>query len=137
MAAQIVPLIPSDPIFSECNDDQYRPGVANAITLQPVENDRNIFANAREIADFLSEANDAAEREMPLSDLLSFVYTRLRRLVPFQRMGFAEIDYDADRVSAVWCQADRPVQLKEGYSAELSTSSLRFVAEQNRPRVPK
>lgn len=85
--------------------------------------------------DFVSELSERAELGASLSNLLDFIYNGMREFVPCQRMGYAEIDYEADLVSAVWHRSERPVRLKVGYSARLSKSSLRFVAEQNRPRV--
>ena len=83
----------------------------------------------------VAKVRKKVELETPLSDLLDLVYDELPKFVPCQRMGYAEIDYNIDLVTAVWCRSDRPCRLKGGYSARLSESSLRFLAKLQKPRV--
>lgn len=71
----------------------------------------------------------------PLSVVLDAAYDRLQSFLDFQRMGYAVINYRSDRVFAVWHRCEITTHLEEGYSAALSQSSLRFVADLNRPRI--
>jgi len=85
--------------------------------------------------DPLIQIRSAVEEKRPLFEVLDLIYDELRTFLPFQRMGFAEVNEEADRVVAAWYRSESPVHLKAGYSASLSKSSLQFVARQNRPRV--
>ncbi len=87
------------------------------------------------ISTVLSFLTNGRHQEMQLKDVLNCVYGGLLEFVPFQRMGYAAIDYNADRVTAIWSRSERPVRLRAGYSAALSKSSLQFVAKQGRSRV--
>ncbi len=84
---------------------------------------------------FLELIERRVDQRVPLHDVLDFVYDELQEFVLCERMGFAEIDYQADSVTAVWSRTDRPANLRVGYASRLSSSSLRFVAELNRPRM--
>lgn len=84
---------------------------------------------------FLAEVRQKVAIDTPMASLLDFVFEELRAYIPCQRMGYAEINYSADRVSAVWHRSDRPCQLKAGYSAALSKSSLRLLTKKHQPRV--
>lgn len=86
-------------------------------------------------AGFIAEVANRVQRDMPLDALFEFIYEELRRFIPFQRMGYAEIKHELDRVTSIWHRSERPTRLAVGYSARLSESSLRLVAEQNRIRV--
>lgn len=126
---------------SETNTDaapEHR--LADSLTVSPMADShdrgiRDLDNSACSFDDFVSEVMKKVELETPLTSLLDFVYDELRAFVPCQRMGYAEIDYEADRVSAVWHRSEQPVRLKAGYSAALSKSSLQFVAGENRPRM--
>lgn len=87
------------------------------------------------LEDLLCEIDQHIDGFTPMESLLDFVFDGLRELIPCQRMGFAEIDYESDRVTAAWYRSDKAGRLKTGYSALLSESSLRYVAEKNCPRV--
>ena len=84
---------------------------------------------------FVAEIRSKVEAETHLDELLDYLYEMLPEFVPCQRIGYAEIDYEADSVTAVWCRSKRPCRLSGGYSAQLSESSLRFLATMQKPRV--
>lgn len=80
-----------------------------------------------------AQLGTSEQEDLSIEALLEAIYGDLQKVIPFQRMGYAEID--SNQVTAVWCRSDRPVKLAAGYSARLSESSLRFVAERKCPRI--
>jgi TolA-binding protein len=101
-----------------------------SLPVEAVQPDRQ-----QAFSDFLTEMKKQVQAGGATDALLDQVYDRLTQFIPFQRMGYASIDYEMDRVSAVWFRTNRMAKLREGYSAALSESSLRFIAAQNRPRI--
>lgn len=70
-----------------------------------------------------------------LEDTLSFIFSEFHDVVPYDRIGFAEIDTEKQTVTARWAKSRRPVRLKTGYTAPLMGSSLALVLEHRKPRV--
>lgn len=70
-----------------------------------------------------------------MEDVLDQIYSELSGFIAFQRIGYATVDLEQDKARAAWCRSERPPKIARGYSARLSTSSLRFVIETQRPRI--
>lgn len=94
--------------------------------MQDIEN-RSIAALKR-LTDYVSSGAS-------LDEVLDFVYEEFQPLLPYQRIGFAEIDVDRGRVTARWARSDRELVLKSGFSAPLAGSSLELLLTSQRPRV--
>ncbi|MEN1680900.1 MAG: hypothetical protein AAGJ46_15030 [Planctomycetota bacterium] len=88
-----------------------------------------------EFSNWLIELMGLVDNRQSLEIALDFIYRGLASFVPFQRVGFADIDHETDTVTARWFRSTRPARLSAGYSARLSSSSLRFVVESRRPRL--
>src|SRR5690606_29972423 len=57
-------------------------------------------------------------------------------LIPYNRIGFALIEDDGQTVRACWARSDQPaVQLGQGYSAPLASSSLEAIMTSGQPRI--
>lgn len=83
----------------------------------------------------LKRLTDHVATGASLDEVLDFVYEEFRPLLPYQRIGFAEIDPDHNRVTARWARSDREMRLKSGFSAPLAGSSLELLLRSQRPRV--
>lgn len=71
-----------------------------------------------------------------LDEVLNSVYESFRPLIPYDRIGFSLLDDDGHRARSYWARAEyHPLYLSRGYSAPLSSSSLRFVLESRCPRI--
>lgn len=70
-----------------------------------------------------------------LEQALAFIYHEFQTVVPFDRIGFAEIDLRSQTVTSRWAHSRRVPKLRIGYSAPLAGSSLALVLEHRRPRV--
>lgn len=70
-----------------------------------------------------------------LEQALDHVYANFSNLLPYDRIGFAEVDTKADTVTARWAKSSHPIGLKLGYRAPLKGSSLSVVLERRQPRV--
>jgi transcriptional regulator with GAF, ATPase, and Fis domain len=73
--------------------------------------------------------------ETNTEELLHHIYENCEGLIPYDRIGWAEILPDQDRVRARWARSATRILLRTGYSAQLAGSSLYFVMEQRKPRV--
>ena len=86
----------------------------------------------------IEELSRIAERVswgVSLDETLEFVYTELRDVIPYNRIGFSLIDETRGTVYARWARSDRPMLLTLGYEAPLENSTLRTILETGRPRV--
>ncbi|WP_404308855.1 GAF domain-containing protein [Neorhodopirellula lusitana] len=70
-----------------------------------------------------------------LDDTLDYVYEQFQGLIPYDRIGFAEIDEDCQTATARWARSENNVHLRTGYSAELAKSSLSLVITHRKPRL--
>jgi GAF domain len=70
-----------------------------------------------------------------LEEALSFVFSEFQDVVPYDRIGFAEVDMEKLTVTARWAKSRRRPLLKIGYSAPLAGSSLSLVLQYRKPRV--
>lgn len=70
-----------------------------------------------------------------LEDALGFIYREFHGVVPFDRIGFADIDVANQTVTSRWAHSRRTAQLRIGYTAPLAGSSLALVLEHRKPRI--
>lgn len=70
-----------------------------------------------------------------LEQALLFIYGEFRSVVPYDRIGFAEIDIEKQTVTSRWAKSRRPEHLHVGYTAPLAGSSLALVLEHRKPRI--
>lgn len=71
-----------------------------------------------------------------LDEILDNIYHDFRELIPYNRIGFALIEDDGQTVRACWARSDQPaVQLGQGYSAPLASSSLEAIMTSGQPRI--
>ena len=70
-----------------------------------------------------------------LEQSLDFVYESFWNVIPYDRIGYAEIDNDLGVAVARWARSNQSVLLRRGYSAPLTGSSLSIVLQKRRPRI--
>ena len=58
-------------------------------------------------------------------EALELIYSEFASVIPFQRIGYAEVDTEFDRVTACWAKADGSIIFAQG----LFGSSKRFFAK--------
>ena len=83
----------------------------------------------------LSAISTLVVKECSVEDILTHIYATCRPFLPFNRIGWAEINPSKDTVTARWSKADTRVLLRCGYTAELKGSSLYFVMKKRKPRI--
>lgn len=70
-----------------------------------------------------------------LDDVLNFIYDEFRSVIPYDRMGFAELTPDGLRAVARWARSNRELRLTKGFEASLAGSSLQLLLESKKSRV--
>jgi diguanylate cyclase (GGDEF)-like protein len=71
-----------------------------------------------------------------LEEVLEHVWGSFRMVVPYNRIGFAEVDGATETVRAVWARSDASeIKIGKGYSASLGSTSLGRILETGRPRI--
>ncbi|WP_442505313.1 GAF domain-containing protein [Novipirellula sp. SH528] len=70
-----------------------------------------------------------------LDETLNFVFESFSGLIPYDRIGFAEIDELAEYATARWLRSNESTHLRLGYSAALASSSLSVVLKLRQPRI--
>lgn len=71
-----------------------------------------------------------------LDDVLEHVWDSFRMVVPYNRIGFAEIDSEERAVRAVWARSDASViKIDTGYSAPIDSTTLGNILMTGTPRV--
>jgi diguanylate cyclase (GGDEF)-like protein len=71
-----------------------------------------------------------------LEEVLEHVWTSFRTVVPYNRIGFAEVDNETETVRAVWARSDASeIKIGTGYSAPLGSTSLGRILETGKPRI--
>jgi len=71
-----------------------------------------------------------------LDEVLEHVWDSFRTVVPYNRIGFAEVDNDTETVRAVWARSDASeIKIGTGYSAPLASTSLGRILETGKPRI--
>ena len=78
----------------------------------------------------LDHINQKIAAALSLGQLMEFLFDAIRNLCSCDRLGLAFLDDDGRRVAAHWARAQyEPLCLKQGYSEDLSQSSLQRVLE--------
>ncbi|MCB1625638.1 MAG: GGDEF domain-containing protein, partial [Pseudomonadales bacterium] len=70
-----------------------------------------------------------------LEESLEYIYQGFHDLIPYDRIGYADVDIANKTARARWAKANGQILLRNGYSASLVGSSLSLVIENRRPRV--
>ena len=69
-------------------------------------------------------------------EVLNHVYESFRGLIPYDRIGCAQIEENGKRVRAIWAKSDASeIKLPIGYHAPLNGSSLQGIIETGKPRI--
>jgi len=83
--------------------------------------------------DSLTEKINTAVR---LEEVLQHVWDSFRMVVPYNRIGFAELDAETREVRAVWARSDASeIKIGTGYSAPIDSTSLGRILETGEPRI--
>ena len=71
-----------------------------------------------------------------LEEVLEYVWDSFRMVVPYNRIGFAEIDQEDRTVRAVWARSDASeIKIGTGYSAPIESTTLGRILETGKPRI--
>lgn len=92
----------------------------------------------RRFAEFqaLNRMNQELNAGLLLEEVLERVYSSFRRVIPYDRIGFALLEDEGRTLRAHWAKMEYsyPVLVK-GYCAPMAGSSLQAVLETGRPRI--
>jgi serine phosphatase RsbU (regulator of sigma subunit) len=83
----------------------------------------------------LSRITEKINYGLMLEEVLDFLYDEIRRVIPFNRIGFSLVDEKRGTVVAWWARSDRGTLLGKGYEAPLAGSSLKQILDSGRPRI--
>lgn len=86
-------------------------------------------------AECISAVASLVVNDVPVEEILDYVYESCSPFIPYNRISWAEILEDQDIVRARWARADVRMLLRRGYSAKLTGSSLLFVMQQRKARI--
>jgi len=93
------------------------------------------FAEVRALSEITHEINEG----IFIEDVLNHVFDTFRPIIPYDRIGFALLDRDAEDVRTVkahWARSDfKIVRIKKGFSQPLEDTSLKDVAQSGQPRI--
>lgn len=92
-------------------------------------------ANEDQSVSALRRLTDYVSTGASLDEVLNFVFDNFQSLLPYQRIGYAEIDPSGGRVVARWARSDRAFRLATGFSAPLAGSSLELLLKSQKTRV--
>lgn len=71
-----------------------------------------------------------------LEEVLEHVWDSFRTVVPYNRIGFAEVNNENEIVRAVWARSDASeIKIGTGYSAPIGSTSLGLILETGKPRI--
>ncbi len=97
--------------------------------IQALEAERDRY---RALQAVVTQANQG----VGLSEVLDHLYESMRPLLPCDRMGLALVDEAQTEVTAQWTRSEGTrIQIRAGYSAPLSGSSLQRILLTGRPRI--
>ncbi|MCX6123669.1 MAG: GAF domain-containing protein, partial [Proteobacteria bacterium] len=84
----------------------------------------------------LAKMNEKLLEGLDFQDVLDAVFSTLRLLIPFDRLGIALIDDQAHRISLKYVKSLFPVKyMKQNYSAPIKGSSLEDIIRTGKPRI--
>ena len=70
-----------------------------------------------------------------LEEALELIFSSFHQWIPYERVGYADIDIDTQVARSRWAKSSEPILLRKGYSASLAGSSLSVVLSRRQPRV--
>jgi len=71
-----------------------------------------------------------------LEEVLEHVWDSFRKVVPYNRIGFAEVNNENGIVRAVWARSEASeIKIGTGYSAPIGSTSLGLILEAGKPRI--
>lgn len=89
----------------------------------------------RRISDPLSDLSKTILNGATLEQALDHIYERFHPWIPYDRIGFAEVDEANQIARAVWHRSNDRTLLRKNYSAPLAGSSLSLVIARRQPRI--
>jgi serine phosphatase RsbU (regulator of sigma subunit) len=83
----------------------------------------------------LMRITERVNQGVMLTQVLESLYEEMRKIIPYNRIGFSLIDQDRGAVVAHWARSDRATRLDKGYEASLAGSSLQRIIDTMEPRI--
>jgi diguanylate cyclase (GGDEF)-like protein len=84
----------------------------------------------------LGSLTEKINTAVSLEEVLQYVWDSFRMVVPYNRIGFAEIDQEDRTVRAVWARSDASeIKIGTGYSAPIESTTLGRILETGKPRI--
>ena len=84
----------------------------------------------------LAEITERINLGLMLDEVLNHVFDSFRPVIPYDRIGYAEIEEDGKVVRSRWARSDFEIQhLVEGFRAPLEGSSLQRIVDTGEPRI--
>ncbi len=84
----------------------------------------------------LSTVTAEMNRGVLLDEVLEHVYVSFRSIIPYDRIGFALLTPDRNRLTAHWARSEaETTEIRRGYSQPMAGSSLEHVLATGRPRI--
>ncbi len=84
----------------------------------------------------LGSLTEKINTAVSLEEVLQYVWDSFRMVVPYNRIGFAEIDQEDRTVRAVWARSDASeIKIDTGYSAPIESTTLGRILETGKPRI--
>ena len=87
------------------------------------------------VVDLLYELSASIVNGATLEESLDRVFDSFHDHIPYDRIGYADIDKEVGSATARWAKSNDRVLLRTGYSAPLAGSSLSIVIAHRQPRV--
>jgi len=85
--------------------------------------------------DRLRQITERVNRGVRLDEILDFVFDEFRDIIPYNRIAYAGIEYEAERVVARWARSDGAPAFPIGYWHRFENTSLMDLAATGRPRI--
>ncbi|MCM2373403.1 GAF domain-containing protein [Aporhodopirellula aestuarii] len=70
-----------------------------------------------------------------LGETLNYIYDAFRDIIPYDRIGYAEVDEYCTTATSRWARSEGSTHLGTGYSAKLAKSSLSLVITHRKCRI--
>lgn len=87
---------------------------------------------ARKLLEISQQVNAGTE----LHQILDYVYTSFREIIPYDRIGLSLLTRGGKRAKAIWTRSELPSgNLPDGYAADMKNTSLDVVSRVNEPRI--
>ena len=83
----------------------------------------------------LSDITEKINRGKTFDDVFDIIYEKLSEIVPYNRIGVALVDEEADKVTLMVARSDGEMHLKPGYSGRIKGSSLERLIRYGETRI--